>query len=523
MTHAFDPVTPRAVPLREIARVLGTPQSTAPEVAVTGLAIATGDVRPGFLFAGVPGRRTHGAAFAHDARRAGAVAVLTDSAGEALASGSGLPVLVAPALRERLGAVARAVSGTGDLPFPVFGVTGTNGKTSTVHLLDAVMRRLGWRTALTSTVERRIDRDAVPSALTTPEAPELHAFLARAAEDRVRGVALEVSAQGLSRHRSDGLQVDVAGFTNLSHDHLDDYGDMAAYLAAKARLFTPEHARAGVVSLDSDAGRRIVERASVPVTTIASERAAGADWTIDVVQQRPDGTRALVHAPDGSEVALDVPLLGVHMAADAALAVAMLATAGVPLDDLRTALSTPLDVVVPGRMADASAATGPRVFVDFAHTPDAIEKSLSAIRAFTRGRVAIVLGADGDRDPSKRGAMGSVAVSGADVVVVADHHPRFEDPARIRSAVLAGAWTVRTRALVREEPDPSRAIRTALDAVEESGDDGAVYWAGPGLTDYRDVAGVHVPFSSFEEARAALRERGHRPGARPGALTLTAN
>ncbi len=509
MPHASCQTRTRPVRLDELASALGV--DSPGDGVVTGMALATDQLRPGMLFAALPGRTVHGAEYSGAASVAGAAAVLTDAEGQAAARRSGLPVLVVADVRGHLGAVARIVAGTETLPFPLFGVTGTNGKTSTVHLLHALMRRLGWRTAISSTVERRIDDDAEPSALTTPEAPELHAFLARAADRGVDGVALEVSAQGLSRHRTDGVVLDVAGFTNLSHDHLDDYPDMAAYLAAKAVLFTPARSRAGVVSLDSPAGHRIVAQATIPVTTISTDPAAGADWSVRVTEQRPDGTRSTLTAPDGTTLDLDVPLLGVHMAADAGLAVAMLATSGVPLSALRDATRGRLDVVVPGRMADASAATGPRVFVDFAHTPDAFAKSLAAVRAFAPGRVAIVVGADGDRDRSKRAAMGVVAAEAADVVVVTDHHPRFEAPAPIRAAILAGARSSGHDALVVEEPDPARAIRRAL---AEVGDDGVVYWAGPGLTDYRDVRGVHVPYSSFRDARAALAEAGHRPGTR---------
>jgi UDP-N-acetylmuramoyl-L-alanyl-D-glutamate--2,6-diaminopimelate ligase len=483
------------------------------DAQVTGVAVSSGDVTPGALFAALPGRRTHGAEHATAAAAAGAVAVLTDPAGADLARAAGLPTLVVDDPRAVLGAVAAAVHGTTRLPFPVLGVTGTNGKTTTVHVLDALMRTLGRRTAYSSTVERRIGDTAAASALTTPEAPELHAFLAAAAESGVGGVALEVSAQALTRHRVDGVVVDVAGFTNLSHDHLDDYADMDEYLAAKAALFTPERSRAGVVSLDSPAGRRIAAAASVPVTTVTTRTDVVADWTVRVTEQRPDGTSGAVVAPDGTVLPFSVPLLGVHAAADTGLALAMLAVSGVPTDALRSATAVPLDVDVPGRMADASAPTGPRVWVDFAHTPDAFAKSLDAVRAVVPGSVAIVLGADGDRDPSKRHAMGVAAASGADVVVVTDHHPRTEAPGPIRAAVLAGARSVGGAggSVVIEEPDPGRAVRRAIAAV---GDDGAVYWAGPGLTDYRDVDGTHVPYSSFRDAQRALAEAGHPQDAR---------
>ena len=506
MTHAFSPSHPVPVPLGIVASAAGVEHHG--HTSVTGVAVATGDVVPGALFAALPGSSTHGAEHVAAAAAAGAGAVLTDPAGADRARATGLPVLVVDDPRAVLGAVAAAVHGTDRLPFPVFGVTGTNGKTTTVHVLDALMRRTGRLTALSSTVERRIGGTAAASALTTPEAPELHAFLAAAAESGVEGVALEVSAQALTRHRIDGVVADVAGFTNLSHDHLDDYADMDEYLAAKAELFTPARSRAGVVSLDSPAGRRIVASASVPVTTVTTRTDVAADWVVRVTGQRPDGTSGAVVAPDGSVLPFSVPLLGVHAAADTGLALAMLAVSGVPLGALRAATATPLDVEVPGRMADASAPTGPRVWVDFAHTPDAFAKSLDAVRAVVRGAVAIVVGADGDRDPSKRHAMGVAAASGADVVVVTDHHPRTEPAAPIRAAVLAGARSATgvRGAVVVEEADPARAVRRAIAAV---GDEGAVYWAGPGLTDYRDVAGEHVPYSSFRDAQRALAEAGH--------------
>jgi len=508
VSHAFDPEQPGGTTLSALATVLGVPAPPVPggaEVTVTGLAVATSDLRPGALFAAMAGRHGHGAAHADQARAAGAAAVLTDPAGRERAAASGLPVLVVEEPRVVLGTVARAVYGTDRIDVPLFGVTGTNGKTTTVYVLDAVMRRLGWTTALTSTAERRVADEHVPSRLTTPEVPELHAFLARAAERGVDGIAVETSAQGLSRHRLDGVRFDVAGFTNLSHDHLDDYPDMDAYLRAKAELFTPERSRRAVVSLDSPAGRRITDGAGVPVDTITSDPALEARWHVTVLDQRTDGTAFRLDGPAGARIVTEVPLLGRHMAADAGLALVMLAVSGVSVPDLARAVGERLDVVVPGRMADASAATGPRVWVDFAHTPDAFEKSLAAVRSVVDGRVAIVLGADGDRDPSKRFGMGVVASTGADVVVVADHHPRFEDPDPIRAAILAGARSTGS-AVVVEEADPASAIRRAIRAV---GDDGAVYWAGPGLTDYRDVRGVHVPYSSFRDAQVALAESGH--------------
>src|SRR5690606_4234295 len=197
------------------------------------------------LFVGVPGSKAHGAQFAAAAAEGGAVAIVTDAAGAELAADSGLPLVLVPSPRAALGEISAWVYRTDDAPPLLFGVTGTNGKTSTSYLLEAVLRQLGLVTGLSATAERHIGELSVVSLLTTPEASEMHALLARMREAGVRAVAVEVSAQALSRHRVAGLVVDLAGFTNLSHDHLDDYADMEGYLQAQLPPFTPEHPRRG--------------------------------------------------------------------------------------------------------------------------------------------------------------------------------------------------------------------------------------------------------------------------------------
>jgi UDP-N-acetylmuramoyl-L-alanyl-D-glutamate--2,6-diaminopimelate ligase len=510
---SFRPQNPAGVLLQVLAASIGASALTQipPGLRVTGVAVEHGQVIPGDLFVAMPGTHTHGARFVGAARASGAVAVMTDAAGAEAAVEAGLPLIVVPSPRRVLGTVAATVFGTYRPAARLLGVTGTNGKTSTAYLLEAIMQRLGWRTALTSTAERHLGDRSIASRLTTPEASELHAFLAAAFEQEVEGVAIEISAQALSRQRVDGVVVDVAGFTNLSHDHLDEYGDLDHYLAAKALLFRPDRARKGVVSLDSPAGRRLAAVAEVPITTISSSAEVAADWHVTVTDQRFDGTTFRLDGPDGASLATTVPLLGVHMAANTGLAIAMLNASGVPISDLEAAVGPRLDVIVPGRMADASAETGPRIFVDFAHTPDAFEKSLIAMRAFTKGTLVMVVGADGDKDPTKRHGMGEVGARYADVVIVADHHPRHENPDLIRAAILAGAREARpdggSDTSILDIADPPTAIRAAL---RLAGEDGAIYWAGPGLTDYRIIGDEHVPYSSFQDASAALAEAGYR-------------
>ena len=470
--------------------------------AATGITLRSQDVRPGDVFVGLPGAGTHGAAFAAAAQQAGAVALLTDPTGAALAAGVDLPVLVVDDPRGLLGAAAAWLLRTEHAVPLLLGVTGTNGKTTTVTLIDQLLRRLGRRTGVSTTAERAVDGIRVPSRLTTPEADELHGMLAAMRERRVDAAAIEVSAQALVRARVAGVRFDVAGFTNLSHDHLDDFGDMETYFAAKAGLFEPERARRGVVSLDSPWGARLVARAGVPVTTIALE--GDADWRVAITERSLDGTRFRVTAPDGRALETRVRMLGDHAAADAALAVAMLVEGGVALEALQEALGDDgFDVAVPGRLERLpSSPCGPAVHLDIAHTPDAFEKSLAALRAVTPGRIVMVFGADGDRDASKRFDMGRVAGSTADVVVVTDHHSRFEDPDAIRRALLRGARST-GRAEVLDVPDPGAGIRAA---VAMSGPGDAVLWAGTGRTDYRDIGGRKIPYSFHAEACAALAE-----------------
>ena len=474
---------------------------------VTGVVLASSAVQPGDLYVGVPGRNVHGASFAEAARDAGAVAVLTDAAGAELAAGSGLPVLVTHDARAALGEVAAWIHRTAENPATLFAVTGTNGKTSVVYLLYGILRQLGIMAGLTSTAERRIGDEAVTSSLTTPEASELHALLARMREIDVRGVGIEVSAQALSRHRVDGLVFDVVGFTNLSHDHLDDYASMEVYFEAKRELFQPERSRRGVVTVDSEWGVRLVSEARIPVTTLSTEPEVNADWRLTVLEETATHTSFVLEGTDGRRLETRVPLLGRYMAANAALAIVMLVEAGYDLEQVAHVLERDggIDAYIPGRAERVSGERGPIVYIDYGHTPDAFQQTLDAIRRFTTGRLIMLFGADGDRDATKRADMGAIAARGADVVVITDFHPRFEDPAAIRAALIAGARAAVPDREIHEIADPRAAFRQAL-ALAGEGD--VILYAGPGHEEYHEVKGVKIPYSARDDAKQALREAG---------------
>jgi UDP-N-acetylmuramoyl-L-alanyl-D-glutamate--2,6-diaminopimelate ligase len=502
-------------------------------VEVSGVSIDSRGIADGDLYVGLPGAQTHGAQFARQAREAGAAALLTDQAGAELAAGSGLPILVTADPRAALGDVSAWVYRTvTDRPL-LFAVTGTNGKTSVAYLLEAMLRQLGVRTGLSSTAERRVGDDSVVAGLTTPEASELHALLARMRENEVRAAAIEVSAQAVSRGRVNGLIFDVVGFTNLSHDHLDDYPDMDAYFDAKRALFDPDRAKRAVVTVDSDWGRRLADESRIPVTTVAtvhgpgegsgrttesdrsiesdrfveSDRSSESDWRITVTEEHLLYTAFTVDGPGGVSVTTRIPLFGWFMAANAALAIVMLVEAGYEPEALQHALDRDggIDVYIPGRAERVSGERGPTVFIDYGHTPDAFLNTLDALKPLTPGRLFMVFGADGDRDKTKRADMGGIAARGADVVVVTDFHPRFEDPAEIRAALLAGARDAVPEREILEIPDAREALRTAI-SMARQGD--TILYAGPGHEDYQEISGVKHPYSARDDARLALREAG---------------
>jgi UDP-N-acetylmuramoyl-L-alanyl-D-glutamate--2,6-diaminopimelate ligase len=296
----------------------------------------------------------------------------------------------------------------------------------------------------------------------------------------------------------------VAGFTNFSRDHLDLHGDMASYLAAKIGLLTPEHSRRAVVVVDDEGSRAAASRAEVPVTTLSSRADADSDWRVTSSSPREGGTDFALRSRGGRLLDLRCPLPGQFNVMNAALAAVMLLEHGLSEDDVRAGLAGAGGV--PGRMEQvADPASGRLAVVDYAHTPDAISAALAALRPAATGRLVIVLGAGGDRDPAKRPFMGAAAARGADVVVVTDDNPRSEEPAAIRAAVLAGARDGAGAGVeVVEVPDRREAIREGVRRAGRPGD--VLLVAGKGHEPGQEVAGVVHTFDDRAELAAALHE-----------------
>ncbi|MGL5858262.1 MAG: UDP-N-acetylmuramoyl-L-alanyl-D-glutamate--2,6-diaminopimelate ligase [Angustibacter sp.] len=494
------------------------------EPTVRGVTLDSRSVHPGDLYAALPGTRVHGADFVGDAVRAGAAAVLTDPDGaRRIASVAGLAarpaVLVADDPRAVLGQVCARVYGDPASALTLLGVTGTNGKTTTSYLLDAVLRAAGRRTGLIGGVQVRVGDHGVPSVRTTPEAPQLHALLAAMREQQVQVCSMEVSSQALAQHRVDAVVVDVAGWTNFSQDHLDLHGDLVGYLAAKQLLLTPQHSRQAVVVVDDEGSRSAAERAEVPVTTLSVDPDAAADWQVG---RRPvaGGGTDLRLAGVKEQVELYCPLPGGFNATNAALAAVMLHAAGLSWAQIRDGLAGARGA--PGRMERVDAGvSGPLAVVDYAHTPVAVASAVRALAVATApgdqaapddqaapgdrtgpDRLVVVIGAGGDRDRGKRAAMGQAAAQGAQVVVVTDDNPRGEDPAAIRSAVLQGARRVPGVEVV-DVPDRRSAI---AEGVRRAGVGGTVLVLGKGHEQGQEVAGEVYPFDDRVEVGAALRQ-----------------
>jgi len=479
---ALRPERNRPHRLADLCDRLGRPAPDS-DVSVSGVTHDSRAVRPGDLYAALPGARTHGARFAGDAVTRGAVAVLTDPAGQALTAQSGVPVVIVDRPRDVLGDVSAWVYDDPSAGLMVIGVTGTNGKTTVAHLLEGGLRAAGHRTGLIGTIDTRIAGDSVPSLRTTPEATDLQALFAVMRERGVTAVAMEASSHALTLGRVAGSRFAAGLFTNLSQDHLDFHGDLESYFAAKALLFDGR-CRYEVVNVDDGYGRRLVGPATV---TVSAAGQVGAAWRAAGITPSPAGGSAYtVLGPDGRYGAT-VRSPGEFSVANALLATAALVTLGVPPADAVRGIA---GVDIPGRMEKVSRGQGFLAVVDYAHTAEAITNALHALRPMTRGRLIIVIGAGGDRDREKRPLMGQAAARGADLVIVTDDNPRSEDPATIREALATGARTAGGARLLTIAG--RRAALAAAVAVAGPGD--TVLVAGKGHEQGQEVAGVVHPF-----------------------------
>ncbi|WP_115787278.1 UDP-N-acetylmuramoyl-L-alanyl-D-glutamate--2,6-diaminopimelate ligase [Arthrobacter silvisoli] len=521
-SSGFRPARVSPVPLWEIAASLGiqAPEGSA-GVTVTGVSLNSRTVEPGDLYLALPGASRHGAEFAGQAVAAGAVAILSDDDGaqRLLADGGpGVPVLSVREPRTAVGPVSALVyrsQPAGEASPTLFGVTGTNGKTTTTYFINSLLSALGMTTGLIGTIEILAGAEAIPSLLTTPESPDVHALLALMRERGLDAASMEVSSHAVSYRRVDAVMFDVAGFTNLTQDHLDLHGSMEEYFRTKAELFTPGRCRRAVVIVDDEWGRTLAAEARVPVTTLSlkgGEQAPDADWTLASSTPRGLGSAFVLRHRDGGELRARTALPGDFNIANAALATIMVLASGVSREVLQAALEEqdPFAVAVPGRMQLVSEA--PASVVDFAHNPDALARALEAVRSREEGsRVIVVFGATGQRDQGKRPTMGAIAARLSDVVIISDDDPHDEDAAAIRAEVLAGAVAARDNEQLACEIIESFPRDVAIrKAVELATEKDTILVAGRGHEVWQEVKGVNLALDDREELKAALTARGFR-------------
>ena len=468
------------------------PRSVADDVEITGLASDSREVQPGYLFAALPGTRVSGVDFIPDAVARGAIAVLApDGTLPGLARGASLVTDSNP--RQRLALAAARYYGA--QPAIVTCVTGTNGKTSVADFNRQIWRTSGHKAASLGTLGARMDDGRRPLRHTTPDPIALHRVLAELAADGIDRLALEASSHGLAQHRLDGVRVQAAAFTTFSRDHMDYHADPDAYFATKARLFEQVLAADGTAVLNADDERvaSLVGRCRTRGQQVLAYGKAGADLRLLTRCDTPAGQDLSV-AILGARHEIALPLPGAYQAHNALAAVGLAVATGVDAADAVHALRS-MDGV-PGRLQRiAGHPAGADVFVDYAHTPDALASALRAVRPLVPRTLVVVFGCGGQRDVGKRREMGEVAARLADRVIVTDDNPRREDPAMIRRAILDACPGA------AEIGDRGRAIRTAIEGLGAG--DGLLI-AGKGHEGEQIVGDRVIRFDDADVARSAM-------------------
>ena len=520
---------PRAMRLDALLRGIADPPH-AGDIVISGLSQDSRSVRAGEAFVALAGARTHGFAFAPVAVERGAAAILAESVAHAPNPDIPVksPVIWIENLRMHLGEIAARFFDHPSEAMTLIGVTGTNGKTSTVQMLAQALTALGQRAATIGTLGAGLYGALRPSERTTPDVISVHALLAKFRDAGVTCVAMEVSSHALDQHRVDAVGFDVAVFTNLTRDHLDYHGTMEAYGAAKAKLFAWPSLCAAIINVDDAFGRELAaelaaadagHRSAIPAGEWRQSSATdgngnqfrgrkkivrcgieNADAEIRAVNVRThaDGIDFTLQTPWG-EGALHSKLLGRFNVANLLAVAGVLGALEIPFAQLSDVLEA-LEPVA-GRMNRLGGGACPLVVVDYAHTPDALQQALTTLRAHCAGRLICVFGAGGERDAGKRPQMGAIAEANADVCIITDDNPRGEDGDAIAAAILSGFAQPQRAKLQR---DRARAIELAL---HEAQADDVVLIAGKGHEAYQESAGSRRPFDDLAIARHLLEAR----------------
>ena len=489
---------PHQKTLGEIAAFLGTTiDEASSSLLITGMSSNSLAIEDGDIFLAFPGAKTHGSAFLTSAVERGARAVLTDNAGRDLSSrhDSAIPVLVVPNPRSQAGYLVSWFHNSPSSDFYLAGITGTNGKTTTTYLLNQIWQLAHFNSGLIGTVGITIGSDYFPAQHTTPEADALQNILSVMQERHMRAVAMEVSSHALALHRVDGTHFKAVGFTNLTQDHLDFHKTMEDYYQAKRELFTAEFAEHAFINIDDAYGKRLNEEVSIP-SSLTSRTNKEAHWHYESITPQARGFEVSIRGEGGVLIEGVTHLNGEHNLDNLLLAVAMAVNSGV--DPLVIGNGLLRLTGAPGRLESIECGQDFIALVDYAHTPDAVEKVLSSLRNPTIKRVIGVLGCGGDRDASKRPLMGRALYEGCDIAIFTSDNPRSEDPEAILKDMTSSiSLDAKTTVLA----DRRAAIAHAV-SLAQPGD--VVIVLGKGHEKGQEIKGEKLPFSDQEELRRAI-------------------
>ena len=474
-----------------------------PDVEVSGVALDSRLVSPGDLFMALQGTVVDGREFIDAAIAAGAAAILADGDKLQCEDRGGIQVVSVPGLAKRVGEIAARFYDHPTESIYLVGVTGTNGKSTCAYLTAQLLAHHFGSAGVMGTIGNGVWKDGQielqETGLTTPDPVRLQADYAEFRDQGVRAAAMEVSSHSLSQGRVHGLVFDTAIFTNLSRDHLDYHGNMAAYGAAKEKLFGLPKLKRGIINLDDPFGAQLVERCKLRGLKILTYGLQAGDLHATDLRRNDGGFSVQLSTPWGSGE-LQAPLIGDFNIHNALAVVAAAAAGGMPFADILAVF--PSIKAVPGRMerVQVEGAEDVSVLVDYAHTPEALRAALAAARPYCRGKLWCVFGCGGDRDTGKRAPMGRIASEMADCAIVTSDNPRSEDPQKIIDDVLEGAAST-----IQVEVDRARAIERAVQNAEP-GD--IVLIAGKGHEDYQIIGAEKIHFCDREQAAAALAARG---------------
>ena len=490
---------PNTKTLGEIAAFLGADVKNPFEnIEITGICSNSQEIEEGDLFLALPGVKTHGGAFLPSAVERGARAVLTDIAGSELSSvrDSAIPVLVVPNPRSQSGYLADWFHASPSQSMYLAGITGTNGKTTTSYLLNQIWHQADFDSGLMGTIGISIGDESFPATHTTPESDVVQTVLSVMNERHVRVAVMEVSSHAIVQHRVDGVRFSAAGFTNLSQDHLDFHGTMENYYQAKRALFEANIAERAFINIDNEYGLRLSREISIPTSTLSLSNKK-ATWHFDSMIHSTGGWELSIRGEGGVLIEGHFNLLGEHNLENLLLAVAIAFNSGV--DPLVIGNSLTKLKGAPGRLEKVVSGQKFVALVDYAHTPDAVERVLDSLqRVSSETRIIGVLGCGGNRDASKRGLMGKALRKACDVAIFTSDNPRDEDPSAILQSMTEGIQLDDSALVI---VDRREAIATAV-ATANDGD--IVVVLGKGHESGQEIKGVKVPFDDRVELASAI-------------------